>query len=442
MAGTIDLEKLMAMMAEAGADQLYVKRMSPNDNSKNQPYFGGDFSVLNIMPYGEVRSEALGKRPNFKTPVNFSWLLDDGTQEQARYAQFILYPKYPEVRFSGFLKGCRNAPNDLMNSREEGRLLFLGVTDDERMLGYATWAGTPLAKSFNALEDLPRIGVFEEISLDTATMDTRKLLLSELLRIHQLDWVRSKKLIGPGAFGPCEAPHCGGMTLEAELGIMPNGFSEPDFHGWEVKQHTVNKLEKPDTGVLTLMTPEPVAGYYRDAGVEAFVRKYGYEDKMGRPDRLNFGGVHKVGQKHPSTHLTMVLDGFDADTGKITNPDGGIVLRDEKNHSAAEWKFTEVFAHWKKKHAKAVYVPSEKLAKPLQYRYGNLVRLGVGTDPLKLLQAMAVQAVYYDPGIKLEEASTLKPKIKRRSQFRVNVKHLATLYHRMEQINLENTDSF
>jgi hypothetical protein len=37
----------------------------------------------------------------------------------------------------------------------------------------------------------------------------------------------------------CEAPNCGGYTLEAELGITPNGYSEPDFLGWEVKQFGV-----------------------------------------------------------------------------------------------------------------------------------------------------------------------------------------------------------
>ncbi|MEO0062747.1 MAG: hypothetical protein RLZZ08_1307, partial [Pseudomonadota bacterium] len=28
-------------------------------------------------------------------------------------------------------------------------------------------------------------------------------------------------------------------TLEAELGITPNGIAEPDFQGWEVKQYGV-----------------------------------------------------------------------------------------------------------------------------------------------------------------------------------------------------------
>lgn len=424
----MDVSKLKEMMQEAGVDRLYVKRLSPNDNSKNQPYFGGDFSVLNILPYGEIHSETLGKRPNFKAKTQFYWLLDNGLQEHARYAQFILYPKYPEVRFSGFLKGCKHAPNTLMNSRDEGRLLFVGVTSDERIIGYAASSDTALARSFEALGDLSQVGVFEQISLDEAEIDTRELLLKELRRIHLEGWIRSRKLIAPGEYGPCEAPHCGGYTLEAELGIVPNGFSEPDFHGWEVKQYAQS--------VLTLMTPEPMAGFYKDEGVEAFVRKYGYEDKLGRPDRLNFGGVHKVGDQHKATNLTMVLDGYDAETGKITNSDGGIILRDTADRSAAEWKFTGIFDHWKRKHAQAVYVPSEKGTDPLRYRYGNLVKLGIGTDPLKLLEAMSRQAVYYDPGIKLENASTAKPKIKRRSQFRVSMKNMAALYETMEQVDL------
>ncbi len=212
-----DITKLKDMMRSAGAYRLYVKRLAPNDNSKNQPYFGGDFSVLNILPYGEVYSETLGKRPNFKASVDFHWLLDNGSLEQARHAQFILYPDYPEVRFSGFLKGCRNAPSKLMSGREAGRILFLGVTNNGRILGYVAAANTELANSLEALGELPMTGVFYEIQLDTARKDTRKLLLDELRRIHLLGWIDSKKLIGPGKYGPCSAPNCGGMALEAEL---------------------------------------------------------------------------------------------------------------------------------------------------------------------------------------------------------------------------------
>jgi len=45
-----------------------------------------------------------------------------------------------------------------------------------------------------------------------------------------------------------------------------------------------------------------------------------------------------------------------------------------------------------------------------------------------LLNAVNEGKVYYDPGIKLEDASTSKPKTKKRSQFRVVSKDLPALY--------------
>lgn len=99
----------------------------------------------------------------------------------------------------------------------------------------------------------------------------------------------------------CDAPNCGGYTLEAELGIMPNGYAEPDFMGWEVKQYGVDSFSRVGSATITLMTPEPTEGLYVSQGVEHFIRTYGYPDQNGRPDRLNFGGVHKAGVLHDRT---------------------------------------------------------------------------------------------------------------------------------------------
>jgi hypothetical protein len=40
--------------------------------------------------------------------------------------------------------------------------------------------------------------------------------------------------------------------------------------------------------------------------------------------------------------------------------------------------------------------------------------------------------VYYDPGIKLERASTARPSIKRRAQFRIKSAEVGALYARVE----------
>jgi len=50
----------------------------------------------------------------------------------------------------------------------------------------------------------------------------------------------------------CEAFQCGGYTLEAELGIIPNGKAEPDYLGYEVKQYSVTNLNRITAGRLRL----------------------------------------------------------------------------------------------------------------------------------------------------------------------------------------------
>jgi hypothetical protein len=92
--------------------------------------------------------------------------------------------------------------------------------------------------------------------------------------------------------------------------------------------------------------------------------------------------------------------------------------------------------HWNRKHAKAVHVPSKCVQTPVRkYRYGNLIRLGNGTDFLLYLNALARGKAYYDPGIKMEHASTT-PRIKRRSQFRMRTADLPALYHSMETVDV------
>jgi hypothetical protein len=88
--------------------------------------------------------------------------------------------------------------------------------------------------------------------------------------------------------------------------------------------------------------------------------------------------------------------------------------------------------HWNRKHAQAVYVPSlsQRAGELNEYRYGELVRMGEGTDFLRFLRCVAAGIVYYDPGIKVEHAST-RPRPKRRNQFRVKSKDIGTLYDKL-----------
>src|SRR3989339_1402565 len=158
----MNLRQLKTLFTKAGDIKLYAKTLAENDNSKNQVYFGPDFQALNLFPNGGIFSESRQKNPIFKAKIRFAWLTHSGAVSEAPSAQFILYPQYPEVRFSGFLKGCTAAPSDLMAARFLGRILFLGVTRSRRVIGYVVGIGSELAKEFRSLHLSPQAGVFVE----------------------------------------------------------------------------------------------------------------------------------------------------------------------------------------------------------------------------------------------------------------------------------------
>lgn len=429
-------------MQSHGASRFYAKCLAPNDNSKNQVYLGGDFSALNIIPYKSIYTDgsdlAGSVRDRAKADVAFFWI-DEAGKYPAPDAQLILYPKYPEVRMSGFLKGCDKAPGDIMRVRDPGRVLFLGITNDGEVLGYAAMADDAVTKELNSRDDWETSGVFLEIPPNVnAQLDTKAQLLAALKRIYEKHWIPSQKLRSDGTIELYNARNGGGYTLEAELGISPNGYAEPDYMGWEVKQYGVANFStyRPKSPV-TLMTPEPTAGLYKDAGVAAFLKQYGYADKSGKADRYNFGGIYACNKGfHPETGLRLVLQGFDNASGKITDMNGGIVLLSKNDDIAALWGFTGIMKHWNRKHAQAAYVPSLFQTPPPQYSYGPRVLLCEKTDFTLFLKAIADGVIYYDPAIKVEGASGSAPTIKRRSQFRIRHEQLTTMYHRSEATDL------
>lgn len=433
----MNLRKLKSLFVDNGCNKIYIKKLSPNDNSKNQVYFGGSFEILNILPITEIKTEAAGdwNKERFKASINFSWISADGNIYPAPNSQLILYPKYPEVRFSGFLTKCENPPSELMTQRLADRLLFFSVAKNGIVLGYVAAPDSEIATEFNNLKQISDHGVFKIIDLPKAINNRKKLLL-ELYRIHELGWINSKRLDRNGNILPCISSNCGGYTLEAELGITPNGYSEPDYLGWEVKQFGVANFARINSAVITLMTPEPTNGIYKKEGTEAFLNKYGYADKTGREDRINFGGIHKAGVRHSSTNLEMQIIGFDTASGKIRNTNGRIALVDTHNNEAASWSFSSMLLHWNRKHNQACYVPSlSDTTQDRKYKYGNNIILGTGTDFQLFLKQMAIGNIYYDPGIKMESIST-NPKIKKRSQFRIKSQHLSNLYYDSESVSM------
>lgn len=109
---------------------------------------------------------------------------------------------------------------------------------------------------------------------------------------------------------------------------------------------------------------------------------------------------------------------------------------DEKENEAASWSFASLLKHWNRKHNQACYVPSLSVTKPeRKYYYGDKLILGVKTDFQLFLKEMSNGNVVYDPGIKMDNVST-KPKIKKRSQFRIKSCNIPNLYFNNEIVLL------
>jgi hypothetical protein len=436
----VGLHQIADLMQSMGAVRIVYKLLSNNDNSKNQIYFGSDFSVIQMFPSGEVSDHGVGaKGAVFKAPVNFNWISRDGESERALGAQFILYPGYPEVRLSGILKGCRLAPSELMqpptrSDREERgsgrRCMVLGIAGDS-IVGYVSAWGSKLSQE---AEDAISGGtaelaatVFYEFRVGRT--DSRIALIARLNQIWKLGPVRSCRLNSKGERIEYRAKNGAGYTLESLFGISPNGISEPDFMDWEIKAHS--------GGAVTLMTPEPDEGTYLES-LEIFMRVHATSSS---PIRMDFASRHSIGLANEKSRLTMLLEGYDPIGKKIIDPAGGLTLRDVDGNLAAGWSFSKLISHWKRKHAKTCFVSysAEKSRDVPYYSYGPLVVLGIGTDLEKFLEGLYSSTIYYDPGINMKLADRgWVPK--KRNQFRVAWKGLDKIYATLERIDVSDIE--
>ena len=111
---TLSLDRLISIYQDHNVDRVIFKLLSPNDNSKNQPYLAGHFTDIGFIPTKElIASPSVSKKTRdpkrqikFTANLDYSWLSADGIPYTAPTAKLIYYPQFPEVRLSGFLKGC------------------------------------------------------------------------------------------------------------------------------------------------------------------------------------------------------------------------------------------------------------------------------------------------------------------------------------------------
>lgn len=416
---------------------IYVKHLSPKqDNDKNQIYLGGGLNgITNLFPArinGRSASESTRKRkssvgkPKLEALLQMAWFDAEGQLHDAPNARIIDYFQYPEVRLSGFLKGCKRAPDALRrrNQAEYGkRILALGLRPDGVVLGLVlTERDDSIVRNFPELPQHPTIGILQVLTVaDAPKVDPFCLLKDELRQIVSHGWHPSQ-ILRPNKDAPLpfRGNQGGGYTLEALLGVTANADKAPDKYGYELKTFRGGKI--------SLMTPTADGGYQGDHTFLEFMHRYGHPGTKN-DGSLRFTGVHRVGQINKRTGMKLVVEGYDrkadcfsGDTEEI----GVAMVKVDTQEKVASWSLEHIADSWNKKHASAMYVPCEQLkcdgSQPYDalYRYSNHVFVGQGTDVWQLLRAINSGLVYYDPA----DSVYANGQCKVRPQWRINTPRL------------------
>jgi hypothetical protein len=463
----LSLSNLKSLFVSTGAERLFLLRLAPNDNSKNQIYLGGkpdDFHPIptgtwKTLPGNSQKGDSSVPRFILQAPLSLWWLDVDGVASHAPSAKVILYPQYGrhgEFRLSGFLERCERRPSTLFNGprrREPGRVLFLGVTNDRRVLGFAAGRDATAAREIQVEAPIQTIGVLgvkddrgqwglaagsdataakgpgvespiqtigalEELSLPARPPSVlpASALLTVIGDIHRQGWMPSEILLSSGVRRACVGRQSIGQTLLCALGVPADGRDVPDYKGWEVKSFTVQGFQRKANKAVSLMTNEPTGGFYARHGVAKFLKKYGWPSKTNE-DRLSFTGPFRLNKQNQKKPFRFVLEGYEPLSGKYTDLSGGLRLYAMDGEVIAEWNFARLMEHWHDKHNNAVYVPAVKAPKglPLQFWYGPRVHLAAGNPFNKFLDALIAGAIYYDPAPEIIVSSG---KVRGRNQLR------------------------
>jgi len=405
------IESLLSFFKTKDVDSVYLKHLSPNDNSKHQIYVGGSLAAASIFPFEDANivKEGEGRRQRLKVPISLEWVdLESEQSWRAPNSKLILYPQYPEVRLSGFLQGCKKKPTCLSGKEpEDGRILFLGINNAEN---------TVFACVFDSQSGISRNEVPEQ------KIHLHRSSFSEIEYSRFDEPIRDKlrSIINSNPHKSCilkdvkghitetsyniRNNNAAGYTMEAKLGVLPNGSQSPDYDGHEVKTLLGT--------TITLMTPEPKSGLYKEQGLSKFLKKYGYPDTKTGEYRLS--KRHKVNRRHHDTGLTLVLEHKNLHSGeKRVDFEGTLSLVDDDGTIAASWELGALLEHWMKKHSSTVIVRAKKNEDGIVFLPDVL--FCYGPNPSGLIDAFNRGLIYWDPGLKEK---------KRRNQFRINYNNL------------------
>ncbi len=345
-----------------------AKFLSKEDDSKHQVYISKGVPLAQMLPgvlsqrgLSESETKRLSSTgsPIFSLELAFSWIDASGSMAPAPNAKLIEYSQYPEVRFSGFLKGCQNAPECLSGTDQEKfgqRVLLLGIAG-ERVFGtVATELNAPgLVGAAKALKPWSVSPALREIPSGGGQLRTSPSELHDSIR-DICNGDHFPQVLDPGASFPREtawSSQSGGWTLEALLGVSRNSASAPDIFGCELKAVGADKV--------SLITTEPDFGLRKELGLKDFLKVHGMAS-IRDEQKTVFNGVHKAWIPNQKTGAVLEIAGWDRDNHRpLGSCEISIILRKEESDEVlAGWTIEKLARQWTKKHALAFYLEYTK----------------------------------------------------------------------------------
>ena len=418
-------------------ENIYAKILSSNDNSKNQIYLGGDFRLLRNLPmenFEVLEGTSTKKKKSseiLRAGLPLYWLSSDGMRDApAPQAKLIMYPQYPEVRFSGMLAGCPKdiAPCSLISSRIQGRILIFGTRKKEPTAIY----GLVLEGSEPAAEEIRNLfsngGFIEEYGPLRRFFNPNSAeayLISQFEKIDFEHPVIPQKTNQEGS-AVYQARNSAGYTLESLMGVQANSLPMPDIGCWELKAIETKNYPFPYLSKkVTLLTAEPDCGMYKD-DLDLFRHKYA---SSASDTRQNFTGPWAVGSGL-NKGLELFYDPFHFELALKPYADGEL---------AAGWRMSGLLNHWKAKHEHAAFVTYKKENNGL-VQFSPYVCLGKGATFELFLNGLTSGMIVCDPGVSFTKIGE-KWKVHKRTQWRTCVKDLPWLYTSFDILNVRTRQS-
>ena len=189
------------------------------------------------------------------------------------------------------------------------------------------------------------------------------------------------------------------------------------------------------------MTPTADLGYEGENHFRDFMGKYAKPGTAG-DGRVVFTGQHKCGKMQQSTGCILRVNGYDEVTDNLDEDTNNINVEIFNNNFAevaAGWSFNKLFESWNNKHQLACYVPYEKRRyegeeHDYEYNYSNKILICEGTNILRLIRAIHLGNVYYDPAHNIDAEGIAKARPQWRAALTHNYRYIENLYNSIEEI--------